>query len=328
MIINRYGSTDVLEERDLADPLIKNNAVKIKVIATSVNPLDYKIRRGDFRLLTGKDQPNVNILGFDICGEVLEIGNRVTRFKIGDRVFSTSPMKTGGGNAEIAIVPEEYLAFLPENIEFTQGAGVPLAALTAFQALKNQGSLCMGESILINGASGGVGTFAVQIAKALGAHVTAVCSEKNIEKVKELGANQVINYQKDNFITQYNAYDIVFDVVGNSSLRECHTCLKPYGYYVTTQPSLKLVLKSSLLSLFPGKKERCVIVKPNGEDLATIGEMIKKGKIKTMIDRVFELSDLAEAHSYCESNRIFGKTIITIQKPTVKEGIEKQKEKN
>lgn len=313
VIINQYGSPEVLEEKEWAEPVINSKLVRIKVYATSVNPLDYKIRRGDFKLLTGKDRPKLNILGFDLSGEVIEVGPQVTRFKKGDRVFAMSDIKFGGGNAEIAVLPESYLAHLPTRLNFQQGAGVPVAALTAYQAFKYKGSLCMGESVLINGASGGVGTFAVQIAKAMGAAVTAVCSEKNMDQVSALGADQVINYEKESFLTNYNAYDMVFDVVGNLSLKQCQNCLTPFGYYVTTQPSLKLLLKSSLLSFLPGKKESCIMVKPRGEDLEAIGLWIQKEKIKPAIDRIFPLKELGDAHTYLESQRQFGKVIVTVQ---------------
>lgn len=280
-----------------------------------MNPIDYKIRRGDFRFLTGKDTPKNRILGFDICGEVLETGNRVTQFQVGNKVFAMSPIRVGGGNAEIAVLPEDNVALLPENMDFTQGAGVPLAALTAYQALKYKSRLCMGERILINGASGGVGIFAIQIAKAMGAHVTAVCNNKNMDAVKQLGADRVLDYNTEAFTSDYNAYDIVFDVAGNSSFRQCQGCLKPYGYYVTTQPSLQRLLKAACFSLFPGKKDVCIIVKPDGKDLKAIAELIKKEKIKTVIDRTFQLNDLADAHQYCETERIMGKSIIIVQEP-------------
>ncbi len=310
VIINCYGSTDVLQYADVEQRQIKSEQMLVKVYATSVNPVDWKIRKGMLKLLTGNRFPI--ILGFDVSGEVVEVGARVTRFKPGDLIYARLSQVTGGAYAEYAAVSEQVAAHKPTNMTHEQAAAVPLAAMTALQALRDEGQLQVGQKVLISGASGGVGTFAIQIAKVLGAaEVTAVCSSKNIELVQSLGADRVIDYAQQDFTKATLKYDIVFDVVGKRSLSECKNLLQPQGIYITTQPEPKNFLQSFLTLLIPGQKSKVILLKSSGSDLAYLKEQIEAGKIRSVIDRTYPLSETAAAHAYSEKEHAIGKIVIT-----------------
>lgn len=309
-VINSYGSTDVLQYADVAVPQIKSNQMLVKVHATSVNPIDWKIRQGMLKFLTGNNFPM--ILGFDVSGEVMEVGDRVTQFKRNDRIYARLDQIAGGAYAEYAAVSETAAAHKPENMTHSEAAAVPLAGMTALQALRDQGKLKVGQKVLINGASGGVGTYAVQIGKALGAEVSAVCSTKNIELVRNLGADHVIDYTQQDFIQNPVKYDIVFDVVGNRSFADCKTVLQPQGIYVTTQPFPGNFLQSFLTALLPRQKYKVILLRSNSADLTYLKEQIEAGKIRSVIDRTYSLAETAVAHAYSETKRAIGKVVITV----------------
>ncbi len=312
VVIKKYGRAEVLQYTEIAKPEHKHDHLIVRMHATSVNPVDFKIRKGQLRFVTGFIRPKVKILGFDVAGEVVETGKNIKTFQKGDQIFALMGITKGGANAEYAAVPEGCAALKPSNLSFEESAAIPLASLTALQALRDRGKICSGKSVLINGASGGVGTFAVQIAKAFGAVVTGVCSFKNMELVESLGADNVIDYAKEDFIKHYQAYDIIFDVVANKTFSDCKKVLTPKGVYITTVPNPSIVFHIIWTSLCHGRKAAFVMVKPSGKDLDFIKELVETNKIRPVIDRVFPLSQVAAAHTYCEAGHTRGKSIITV----------------
>ncbi|OYD99445.1 zinc-binding alcohol dehydrogenase [Nostoc sp. 'Peltigera membranacea cyanobiont' 213] len=309
MVIRRYGAAEVLQYEDVEQPKIEPTQLLVKVRASSVNPIDWKIRQGMLSLIVGNKFPK--ILGFDVAGEVVAVGSGVTRFKPGDAIYGSTSFP-GGGYAEFAAVPESVVVLKPTNLSYEEAAAVPLAALTALQALRDQGNIQTGQSVLINGAAGGVGIFAVQIAKALGAVVTGVSSTKNLDLVKSLGADRVIDYTQQDFAEDTAQYDIIFDAVGKRSLSETKKVLKPNGVYITTVPSPQVFLESVLTALLPGQKAKFLFEKPNAKDLLFLKELIEGGKIRAVIDRTYPLQELAAAHSYSETGRAVGKIAIAV----------------
>ncbi|WP_337886207.1 NAD(P)-dependent alcohol dehydrogenase [Fischerella thermalis] len=310
VVIHRYGSAEVLQYEDVAPPKIKPNELLVKVHASCINPVDWKIRKGMLRIVTGNKFPMV--LGLDLAGEVVEVGSNVTRFTIGDSIYGSLRPPNGGAYAEFAAVPESCAAIKPTNMSYTEAASVPIAGLTALQGLRDKGNIKSGQAVLINGASGGVGIFAVQIAKILGAEVTGVCSTKNVEFVKSLGADRVIDYTQQDFTQETVQYDIIFDVVGKRSFSECKKVLKPSGIYVTTLPTPENILPGIVTTIIPGKKAKLVLASANARDLVYLKELIEAGKLRTVIDRTYSLQDLAAAHTYSESERAVGKIAIAV----------------
>ncbi|MEH2439935.1 NAD(P)-dependent alcohol dehydrogenase [Nostoc sp.] len=309
MVIRRYGAAEVLQYEDVEQPKIEPTQLLVKVRASSVNPIDWKIRQGMLSLIVGNKFPK--ILGFDVAGEVVAVGSGVTRFKPGDAIYGSTSFP-GGGYAEFAAVPESVVVLKPTNLSYEEAAAVPLAALTALQALRDQGNIQTGQSVLINGAAGGVGIFAVQIAKALGAVVTGVSSTKNLDLVKSLGADRVIDYIQQDFVEDTAQYDIIFDAVGKRSLSETKKVLKPNGVYITTVPSPQVFLESVLTALLPGQKAKFLFEKPNAKDLLFLKELIEGGKIRAVIDRTYSLQELAAAHNHSETGRAVGKIAIAV----------------
>jgi NADPH:quinone reductase-like Zn-dependent oxidoreductase len=308
-VIREYGSTDVLRNEEVEEPKIKSDELLIKVHASSINPIDWKIRKGMLKFITGNKFPM--ILGMDVSGEVLQLGSQVTKFKMGEQIYACLSVP-GGGYAEYVAVPEKLAALKPNNISYEQAATIPLAAMTSLQALRDQGQIKAGQSVLINGASGGVGTFAVQIAKVLGAEVTGVCSSKNIDLVKSLGTDRTIDYHQQDFTQEKIQYDIVFDTVAKSSFSNCKKVLKPNGVYCTTLPSAEIVIQGFLTAFLPGKKAKLIFLSSNSKDLMLLSYWIESGKIRSVVDRTFSLSDIAAAHAYSESERAVGKIAIAV----------------
>jgi NADPH:quinone reductase-like Zn-dependent oxidoreductase len=260
IIISRYGSPEVLQYEDVETPQIRPEQLLIKVHASSVNPIDWKTRKGMLSILTGNRFPL--ILGFDVAGEVLEVGSQVTRFKVGDAIYGSTNFP-GGAYAEFTVVSENLAAHKPINMTYEQAATVPLAALTALQALRDLGNVKSGQKVLINGASGGVGIFAVQIAKVLGAEVTGVSSSKNLDFVKSLNADLVIDYTLQDFTEGNVQYDIIFDVVAKRVFSDCRKVLKPNGVFISTLPNPDVILQIALTAFLPGQKVKFVLEKPN-----------------------------------------------------------------
>ncbi|MDZ7963307.1 MAG: NAD(P)-dependent alcohol dehydrogenase [Aulosira sp. DedQUE10] len=312
VVIRRYGPAEVLQYEDVEQPKIKSEQILVKIHASSVNPVDWKIRQGMLRLLTLNKFPM--ILGFDLAGEVVEVGSSVTGFQPGDAIYGSTTLP-GGAYAEFAAVAANLVAPKPTNLSYEQAGVVPLAALTALQALREQGNIQPGQSVLINGAAGGVGTFAVQIAKALGAEVTGVCSTKNLDFVKSLGADKVIDYTQQDFTKDTALYDIIFDVVGKRLPADCKRVLKPNGVYITTLPSPESFVQSILTTFLPGQKVKFILEKPNSKDLLYLKELIEAGKIRVVIHRTYPLQELVAAHTESETERAVGK--IALAQPVV-----------
>ena len=309
-IINRYGSTEVLQIKEIAKPQIEPEQMLVKVHASSINPIDWKIRKGLLKNRSGSEFPM--LLGYDVSGEVIEVGDRINRFQPGVSIYARLDQSTGGAYAEYVAVNQRVAAAKPNNMTHEEAATVPLAGMTALQALENKGNIAAGQKVLINGASGGVGIFAVQIAKALKAEVTGVCSSSNVEMVKSLGADRVIDYKEQDFTNDNVEYDIVFDVVGNRTPPECKSVLKPDGVYITTQPTADDQLEEWKQKLMPNQKAEVIMLQSNTKDLVYLTRQIEAGKIKTVIDRTYPLSEIADAHAYSETEHAAGKIAIAI----------------
>ncbi len=307
--INRYGSIDVLEYSDIEKPQITPNQLLIKIHATSINPVDWKLRQGQLQLLSGFNFPIV--LGSDLSGVVLELGEEVENFEPGDEIYTFINPLIGGAYAEYIVVPANTAALKPKNMTHSQAAAVPLAGLTAFQGLLDLGQIRPGQKVLINGASGGVGTFAIQIAKAMKTEVIGVCSSNNITLVESLGANRVIDYNQIDFTKESEQYDIIFDAVGKETFSSCEKVLKPDGIYVSTLPTVENLAPTLFTLFMPGKKSKLILAQPNSRDLISLRELIEAGLVKSVIDRTYKLEEIAAAHAYSEMGHAVGKIVIT-----------------
>ena len=308
--IDEYGAPEVLRSQDLPIPEIKSDQMLVKVYATSINPIDWKTRKGMLKIIFGNKFPMV--LGYDVAGEVVEVGSAVTQFRPGDQIYACLDTATSGSYAEYAAVSEKVAYFKPQNLSHSEAAAIALAAETALQALRDLGEIKVGSRIMINGASGGVGTFAVQIAKAKGAQVTAVCSQKNAELVKSLGADRIIDYTFQDFTKESVKYDIIFDAVANRSFWECQNILSSHGVYVTTVPDFANSAAILITQLIPGKKAKFILLKSNGKDLAYLKELIEANKLRPIIARTYPLSEIAQAHAESEKGRVVGKLVISV----------------
>lgn len=304
----RCGAADVLQYGERDTPVATGSDLLVRVRASGVNPIDWKLRRGDLRPLTAFQLPVIP--GLDVAGEVVEVGNSVSRFKPGDRVFGMLD-GLGGGYAEFAVLPEKAAAGIPETLTDEQAAAVPLAALTALQALRDKGGLEPGDRIVINGASGGVGTFAVQIAQVLGAaEVVGVSSSRHIETVRSLGVDAVVDYETDDFASEHDRYDIIFDAAAKRSYGECKQTLRSDGRYVTTIPKPADAHRLAL-SLFTDKKMKTLITRDRGEDLELIRDWLQAGRVAPIIGKTFPLSAAADAHRWGEEGKSAGKIVLT-----------------
>ncbi|RIJ33439.1 NAD(P)-dependent alcohol dehydrogenase [Pontibacter oryzae] len=307
----KYGNADVLRFGEQPKPVPKESQLLVRVHATSVNPIDWKVRSGQLLPVSGLSFPKIP--GRDVAGEVVALGSKVLAFESGDRVYGMADNKLGGAYAEYAVISEETAVPIPANLDYLKAAAVPLTALTALQGLRDKGELASGDKVLINGASSGVGTFALQIAKALGAgKVVGVCGTSHIELVKSLGADGVIDYTKDDFTETRNCYDLIFDAVAKSSYLESKRSLCHHGRYVTTVPDPKDIAFGFAFSVFSDKKLKAIFTDDKGEDLALISAWIEKGSIKPIIDSVYPLHAAAEAHKYSEQGHAAGKIVLQV----------------
>ena len=323
IVRDNYGPPDVLELEDLSKPEPGGDGVLLRVHATSVNPADGHILRGDpyvSRLQLGLREPKDRVLGCDVAGRVEMIGESVRMLRPGDEVFGSPFMRGFGAFAEHLRISEDLLAPKPTTLSFEEAAAVPLAASTALQGLRDHGGIEPGHKVLIIGASGGVGTFAVQIAKTLGAEVTGVCSTRNVELVRSLGADHVIDYTKEDFARSGQNYDLIFQLAGTRSPSECRRALTSEGTLVQISgdsdsrwigPADRIV-KALVLSPFVSQKMASFTVKPNKEDLQFLKELIEAGKLTPVIDRTYPLSETPEAIRYLENGRARGKVVITV----------------
>jgi NADPH:quinone reductase-like Zn-dependent oxidoreductase len=315
-----YGSPEVLGFEDVEKPTPAENEVLVKVHAASVNPLDWHYMRGSpylMRLGTGLGAPKDPRLGVDFAGTVEAVGKSVTRFKPGDEVFGGR----GGAFAEYVIIPEDRaLTLKPSEATFEQAASMPIAAITALQALRDKGQLKPGQKVLINGASGGVGTFAVQIAKSFGAEVTGVCSTRNAEMVRSIGADHVIDYKKEDYTESDQHYDLIIDNVGNHSLLANRRVLNPEGRLVIVGGAkgnwfgpLMRPINAMILSPFVDQEFVMILAKMDKDDLTILADLIQAGTVTPVIDRRFGLSEVPAAIRYSEEGHARGKIVIDLE---------------
>jgi NADPH:quinone reductase-like Zn-dependent oxidoreductase len=318
IIYECYGGPDVLAERKTEKPKITKDEILVKVKAASVNPLDWHFMRGSpylMRLQSGLGKPDDPRTGVDFAGTVEAVGGAVKDFKVGDDVF-------GGGDgafAEYLSAKGKNITIKPPTISFEHAAASPIAALTALQGLRDFGNLKAGQRVLINGSSGGVGTFAVQIAKSMGAEVTAVCSTQKAAMVKSLGADHIFDYKKEDFVASGQLYDLVMDNVGNRSISDLRKVLKPNGVLVMIGGSkgdwvgpFKNILVATIMAPFVSQELKFMIAEFNRTDLDKLGELIQSGQVKPVIDRRYSLSEVPDAMRYSEAGRARGKIIITM----------------
>jgi NADPH:quinone reductase-like Zn-dependent oxidoreductase len=318
-IYERYGPPDVVQISDVEKPVPNHGEVLIKVRAASVNPYDWHFIRGlpyVLRLVAGMRKPKDTRLGADVAGQVEAIGRNVTHFSPGDEVFGTCR----GAFAPYARASESTLVTKPKHVTFEQAASAPIAALTALQGLRDKGHIQPGQKVLINGAAGGVGTFAVQIAKSFGADVTGVCSTRNVEMVRSIGANQVVDYTHEDFTQSGRRYDIVLDAVGNHSLSACRRVLNAKGILVMAGGTagrwmigpLTRGVTAGVMSRFTSQNMIGILAKPNQGDLTILGELMATGKVTPVIDRRYSLREVPEAIRYLEAGHAQGKVVITL----------------
>jgi NADPH:quinone reductase-like Zn-dependent oxidoreductase len=319
VVFTSYGGPDVLKLKEVEKPIPKPNEVLVRVRAASLNAADWHIVRGKpfpVRFMVGSlSKPKKIIPGADMAGIVESVGSNVSKFKVGDEVFGDLSSSGWGAFAQYAIAKEQALAFKPENIGFEQAAASCLAAVTALQGLK-KGNIHDGMNVLVNGASGGVGTFAVQIAKAFGAKVTAICSTEKVEMVRSIGADQVIDYKSEDFTKTKDRYDLIVAANGKTSVFDYKNLLKPNGTYVMIggagSQMTQAILLGPLLSIGSDKKLTNLMAKPNSSDLEVIADLLKTGKVVPVIDKVYKLEQAAEAMTYLEEGHARGKIILGI----------------
>lgn len=319
VVYTKYGSPDVLQLKEVEKPTPKDNEVLIRIHAASANAADWHLLRGDpflLRLGYGLLKPNNTILGADIAGRVEAVGNNVTQFQPGDEVFGDISGCGLGGFAEYVSVPEHAVISKPASMTFEEAAAVPMAAVTALQGLRDKGQIQPGQKVLIHGASGGVGTFAVQIAKAFRAEVTAVCSTRKVDLVRSIGADHVIDYTQEDFTKNGQRYDLILAANGNRSMFAYKRALAPTGRYVVTGGSMaqlfQAMLLGPLLSTAGRQNMGNVLARPNQKDLACMKELLEAGKVIPVIDRCYPLSETAEAIRYLEAGHARGKVVITV----------------
>jgi len=308
VVIDRYGGPEVLRLATVPRPVPTRGQVLVRTRFIGVNPKDVIVRKGKFQIATGKKFPL--IVGHDIAGEVVEVELGADLAK-GDQVYGMINDFAGRAYAEYAAVDCQQLAKAPASIELAVAAAVPLAAQTALQALRDDADLKAGQTALINGASGGVGVFAIQIAKILGAHVTAVCSHRNVDLVTELGADEVIDYTQTELVDLDEQFDVIFDVFGNYRFEQLKKLLSARGTYVNTIPSAR-IFKDVARSFVRRKRAKLVIVKSRRDQLDWLRQQIDAGRLRVVVDRSFPLADVAEAHRYMETKRARGKVVLAV----------------
>lgn len=334
-VCDRYGPPEVIQILEVEKPVPNGDEVLIEVCAASVNPLDCGSLRGRpylVRLLTGLRKPKISRPGVDVAGRVESVGRAVTQFKAGDEVFGVCISDTHasgtavwthrqGAFAEFVCAPESTLAMKPDNVTFEQAATAPVAGFTALQGLRKTGQIQPGQKVLIHGAAGGVGTFAVQIAKSFGAEVTGVCSTTNVEMVRSIGVDHVIDYNQQDFTGSGERYDLLFDCVGNHSLSACLRVLTPKGTYLMVGEMsgrglmgiLSRLIRALILSWFVSQRLVVFLARPNKEDLILLHDLMKAGKVIPVIDKRYRLSEVSQAIGYVEGKHARGKVVITLE---------------
>jgi NADPH:quinone reductase-like Zn-dependent oxidoreductase len=307
-VTEAFGGIDRVVVRDLPKPVPGPGEVLVRVKAAAMNPLDCKLREGKFRLIFRVKPPFV--LGFDLAGEVEAVGPGVARLRPGDAVFGA--LSRPGAHAEYAVAGEELLLPKPSRLSFEDAAALPAAAMSALQALRDDAGLREGQRVLLNGAGGGIGTFAIQIAKARGARVTAVASARNQDLLGELGADECLDYAREDFTRREAAFDVILDLVPNRSFPECRPALAAGGTYVTTLPGPGPFFWRALtvLPLFGGRRCRALMLRPKRRDLEEIVQFIEEGKLRSVVGDVFPLDAIREAHVRMQSGHARGKIVV------------------
>jgi NADPH:quinone reductase-like Zn-dependent oxidoreductase len=318
VVYRTYGGPEVLSYEETPTPAPASNQVLVRIRAASLNPYDAHFMRGSpyaMRIMTGLARPKDIRLGVDAAGVVQSVGGNVTQFKAGDMVFGGCR----GAFAEYACATETSLAIKPESVTFEQAATVPIAGRTALQGLRDAGRIHRGQRVLINGASGGVGTFAVQIAKWLGAEVTGVCSTRNLDLVRSIGADRVVDYLREDFTARGERYDLIVDCHANHPLRACRRALTPTGSHVIVGAPgrgmfgpLRVALKAAMFKPFVKQDVAMMMARPGQADLALIGDLISAGEIEPVIDRRYPFRETAEAIRYLEGGHARGKVVLTV----------------
>ncbi len=318
-VYTRYGPPDVINVKDIEKPVPKDDEVLLRVRSASVNPYDWHFMRGIpyfLRIGAGPLKPKVTRLGVDVAGEVEMVGSKVNGLRPGDKVFGTCR----GAFAEYVCAPEPSFAIKPDNVSFEQAASVPIAGLTALQSLRDKGHIQSSQKVLINGAAGGVGTFAVQIAKSFGAEVSAVCSARNVELVRSIGADRAIDYTREDFTRSGHRYDLIYDLVANHSLSACRRVLNPGGIYVVAGVGpgksvfilLARAIAGPLLGVFVSQRFSVFGAKLRKDDLIILSQLMQAGTVTPVIDRVYRLTEVPEAVRYLEQGHARGKVVITV----------------
>jgi NADPH:quinone reductase-like Zn-dependent oxidoreductase len=320
IVYTEYGSPDVLQLKEVAKPTPKDDEVLVKVYAVSVNAADLHLLRADpfpIRLSSGLLKPKNQILGSDIAGRVEAVGKNVKQFRPGDVVFGDISADGWGGFAEYACAREDAFALKPANMSFEEAAAVPMAAVTALQGIRYAGQIRPGQKVLIHGASGGVGSFALQLAKSFGAEVTAVCSTRNLDMARSIGADHVIDYTREDFAKNGKQYDLILATNGDRSISDYRRALSPKGIYVQTGGSMRQMSQAMIqgpwISMTGSQKMGNMgVAKPNRKDLATLKGLLEAGKVKPVIDRCYPFEQVADAIRYLEEGHAQGKVVITV----------------
>jgi NADPH:quinone reductase-like Zn-dependent oxidoreductase len=314
IVIDGYGGADRLRLDERPDPTPGAGEVLVNVRAASVNPVDWKIRKGELRLFLWLRFPYIP--GGDVAGEVAAVGPGVTRFKPGDAIVTFTDLRRGGGYAERAVVKESAAALKAGSLSFAEAACLPIAGCTALQALRDHGGLREGGSALINGGAGGVGHFGVQIGKAMGATVAATCGPSNVDFVRSLGADLIIDYSREEFPRRPERYDVIFDAVAKSSFAACRGSLNPGGVYVTTVPSPDTLFWGAVQSaagLFgAAPRAKFMWARPDGSDLAYLGRLADEGRLKPVIGQTFPLESARDAQELSEQGHVRGKIVLEV----------------
>lgn len=331
MMINKYGKNEILHMKEVDQPKVEANDVLVEIHSASVNPIDYKIRNGGaLKMILKFDMPLT--LGNDFSGTVVKTGSGVTKFKVGDEVYGRPSKERIGTFADYISIHEDEVAMKPSNLSFEEAASIPLVGLTVWQAFHESFQLKEGQKLLIHAGSGGVGTFAIQLAKSMGAYVATTASENGYELVNSLGADEIINYRNENFEEKLSEFDAVFDTLGGDSLERSFQILKPGGKIVSVSavPTKKFAdetgqgpLKKALFTLISRKltslakkhevEYEFLFMRPSGEQLNQIRELVEAGKIKPIIDKIYDLEEAQGAMSYLETGRAKGKVIVKVK---------------
>lgn len=312
-IVRRYGGTEVLETTMIPRPTIQAQEVLVRVAATSVNPADWRSRNGQFRFFTQLPY----IPGLDVAGVVEDVGRAVTRFKAGDAVYGMLPTMKGGGSAEYVAVAENTLAPIPTPLSFTEAAGIPLVALTSVQGLRDQARLEAGMHLLLNGASGGVGVYGLQIAKAMGATVTAVTSGRNAELVRGLGADHIVDYTQSPILSQTTRYDMIYDALGVRPFGEWKPLLTSTGTVLTVNPGYGNPFMQAWVRFTSPQRLASVFVQQSGADLEWLNGWIEKNQVRPVVEEVYALEEIGVAQKKSEMGRVRGKLVVVINQELV-----------